>query len=111
MEIHLLTSKIRWGRAAKLAARPHKGVRDMNLSSTNVEGPGTVRPTVGPRSTKRNASAVRARKLAPFAFVSPTLALITLLTVVPILMVAGYSFMDNVIVEPNPVFVGFANYV
>lgn len=83
----------------------------MNLSSTNVEGPGRVRHAVGPRSTKRNTSGVRVRKLAPFAFVSPTLALITLLTVVPILMVAGYSFMDNVIVEPNPVFVGFANYV
>jgi multiple sugar transport system permease protein len=83
----------------------------MNLSSTNVEGPRTVRRAVGPRSTKSKTSAVRARKLAPFAFVSPTLALITLLTVVPILMVAGYSFMDNVIVEPNPVFVGFANYV
>lgn len=83
----------------------------MNLSSTNVEGPGRVRHAVGPRSTKRGASGVRVHKLVPFAFVSPTLALITLLTVVPILMVAGYSFMDNVIVEPNPVFVGFANYV
>ncbi|WAH97287.1 carbohydrate ABC transporter permease [Arthrobacter sp. MMS18-M83] len=83
----------------------------MNLSSTNVEGPGWVRHAVRPRSTKRGVSGVRGRKLVPFAFVSPTLALITLLTVVPILMVAGYSFMDNVIVEPNPAFVGFANYV
>ncbi|MBT8162268.1 MULTISPECIES: carbohydrate ABC transporter permease [Arthrobacter] len=83
----------------------------MNLSSTNVHRPGTIRSSAGPRSTRPKAPAVRARKLVPFAFVSPTLALITLLTVVPILMVAGYSFMDNVIVEPNPVFVGFANYV
>lgn len=83
----------------------------MNLSSTNVGGPGTARPAVGLRSTKRNASAVRGRKLAPFGFVSPTLALITLLTVVPIVMVVGYSFMDSAIVAPNPVFVGFANYV
>lgn len=83
----------------------------MNLSSTNVEGPGTVRPAVGLRSTKRNASAVRARKLTPFGFVSPTLVLITLLTVVPIVMVVGYSVMDSAIVAPNPVFVGFANYM
>jgi multiple sugar transport system permease protein len=30
--------------------------------------------------------------------------------VVPIVMVIGYSFRDNVIVEKNPVFAGFANY-
>ncbi|MGO4586638.1 carbohydrate ABC transporter permease [Arthrobacter sp. 2RAF6] len=83
----------------------------MHLSSTNVGGPGTVRPAVGLRSSKRNASAVRARKLTPFGFVSPTLALITLLTVVPIVMVVGYSLMDSAIIAPNPVFVGFANYV
>ncbi|MGO4857281.1 carbohydrate ABC transporter permease [Arthrobacter sp. 2MCAF14] len=83
----------------------------MHLSSTNLGGPGTVRPAVGLRSSKRNGSAVRARKLAPFGFVSPTLALITLLTVVPIVMVVGYSLMDSAIIAPNPVFVGFANYV
>jgi multiple sugar transport system permease protein len=30
--------------------------------------------------------------------------------VVPIVMVIGYSFRDNVIVKKNPVFAGFANY-
>ncbi|MDI5940120.1 sugar ABC transporter permease, partial [Micromonospora sp. DH15] len=32
------------------------------------------------------------------------------LMIVPIVMVVGYSFRDNVIVQENPVFVGFANY-
>jgi multiple sugar transport system permease protein len=83
----------------------------MNSSSANVEGLATARPALKRPSTRSTASTVRARRLTPYAFVSPTLALITLLTVVPIVMVVGYSFMDSAIVASNPVFVGFANYV
>ena len=90
---------------------PARELKDMNLSSANVEGLGAVRPAVRRPPTRSNAAVVRARKLAPFGFVSPTLALITVLTIVPIVMVVGYSFLDSAIIAPNPVFVGFANYV
>lgn len=49
--------------------------------------------------------------LIPFAYLSPTILLLTVLSLVPIAMVFGYSLMNNVIMEKNPVFVGIANYV
>ncbi len=54
----------------------------------------------------------RKRKLLPYAYLSPTLLLLAVLTVVPIVTVFLYSFFDNVIVNPNqPKFVGLENYV
>jgi multiple sugar transport system permease protein len=50
------------------------------------------------------------RRLVPYGYLSPTVALIVVLMVIPILMVISYSFQDNVIVQENSVFVGFANY-
>lgn len=57
----------------------------------------------GPRSG-------RLRSLIPFGYLSPTLLLIFVLMVIPIVMVISYSLRDNVIVNSNPVFTGFANY-
>ena len=51
------------------------------------------------------------RKSEPYAFLSPTVALLTALMIIPIVIVIGYSLMDNVITNDNPVFVGVANYV
>jgi multiple sugar transport system permease protein len=51
-----------------------------------------------------------ARGAAPYAFLSPTMILIFVLMIIPIVMVISYSFKDNVIVQQNSVFVGFANY-
>ena len=51
------------------------------------------------------------KKLLPFAYLSPTILLLTVLSLVPIAMVFVYSLMDNVIMNKNPVFVGAANYV
>ncbi|TCC16755.1 carbohydrate ABC transporter permease [Kribbella sindirgiensis] len=51
-----------------------------------------------------------ARGLVPYAYLSPTVILISVLMIVPIAMVVSYSFKDNVIVEENPVLVGLANY-
>ncbi|PZG23893.1 sugar ABC transporter permease [Micromonospora craterilacus] len=51
-----------------------------------------------------------ARRLVPYGYLSPTVLLIVVLMVVPIVMVIGYSFRDNVIVQENSVFAGFANY-
>jgi multiple sugar transport system permease protein len=50
------------------------------------------------------------RGLVPYGYLSPTMVLIFVLMVIPIVMVISYSFRDNVIVQQNSVFAGFANY-
>ena len=53
----------------------------------------------------------RKRNLLPYAYLSPTLLLLAILTVVPIVTVFLYSLVDNVIVTRNPpTFVGLENY-
>jgi multiple sugar transport system permease protein len=51
------------------------------------------------------------KTLTPFAYLSPTLVLLTVLSLIPIGTVFYYSLMSNVIMERNPVFVGLSNYV
>jgi multiple sugar transport system permease protein len=51
------------------------------------------------------------KKLTPFAYLSPTLVLLAVLSLIPIGTVFYYSMMDNVIMNKNPIFVGLANYV
>lgn len=46
----------------------------------------------------------------PYWFLTPTLIVLLVLMVYPILKVFYYSFFDNVITNPNPNFVGFSNY-
>lgn len=50
------------------------------------------------------------KKLIPFAYLSPTLLLLAVLSLLPIGMVFYYSLMNNVIMEKHPVFVGVDNY-
>ncbi|MCG2801766.1 MAG: sugar ABC transporter permease [Cellulomonas sp.] len=50
------------------------------------------------------------RIVTPYLYLLPTVLLLVVLMLVPIAMVVGYSFQDNVITNPNPVFVGLANY-
>lgn len=47
----------------------------------------------------------------PYWFVTPVSALILVLMVIPIIIVIGYSTLDNVIMQPESSFVGLANYV
>jgi multiple sugar transport system permease protein len=51
-----------------------------------------------------------AKALVPFGYLSPTVVLLFVLMVIPIVMVVGYSLMDNVIMKKNPQFVGFKHY-
>ena len=51
------------------------------------------------------------KKLVPFAYLSPTLVLLAVLSLLPIAIVFSFSLMNNVIMEKNPVFVGLANFV
>jgi multiple sugar transport system permease protein len=72
-----------------------------------------IAPTAAP--PRKPAEPVKARRnvvrrLVPFGFLSPTIVLIVVLMVVPIVMVISYSFKDNVIVQDNSVFTGLANY-
>jgi multiple sugar transport system permease protein len=52
-----------------------------------------------------------AKRLVPYVYLSPTILLLTVLSLLPIAMVFQYSLLNNVIMEKNPVFVGFANYL
>lgn len=51
------------------------------------------------------------RRITPYLYLAPTVLLLVVLMLLPIVMVIGYSFQDNVITNPNPVFVGLDNYV
>ncbi|MDY7083792.1 MAG: sugar ABC transporter permease [Actinomycetota bacterium] len=75
------------------------------MTSLTVEKPPPAEPEAPARTTKNLA-----RRLVPFGYLSPTVVLIVVLMVVPIIMVISYSFRDNVIVQENSVFAGFANY-
>src|SRR5690606_9945776 len=59
---------------------------------------------------KKRRSYKAIKKFIPFAYLSPTILLLTVLSLIPIGMVIYYSLMDNVIMNPNPAFVGLANY-
>lgn len=51
------------------------------------------------------------RKIEPYAFLTPTAIIITVLLIIPIAMVISYSFLNNAVVTRNPEFVGLENYV
>ncbi|GAA0178616.1 sugar ABC transporter permease [Clostridium sediminicola] len=63
------------------------------------------------KSTRKNPLQVLKRKLVPYAYLSPTIILMTVLMLIPIVMVIIYSLMDNVVMNKNPVLVGIENYV
>lgn len=63
----------------------------------------------GSRGNK--VTALVMKKCEPYLYLLPTIVLMLLLLIIPICMVIEYSFFDNVIINKNPVFVGFNNYV
>ncbi len=69
-----------------------------------------VDKTMPERSKNRTLQSV-AKRLLPFVYLSPTIVLLSVLSLLPIAMVFKYSLMSNVIMEKNPVFVGLAHYV
>ena len=50
-------------------------------------------------------------RLTPYAFLSPTVLLMLVLMLVPIVMVIVYSLQDNVIMRKNSSFIGLGNFV
>lgn len=51
------------------------------------------------------------KRFVPYSYLSPTLLLLAVLSILPIGMVLYFSLMNNVVMEQNPYFVGLANYV
>jgi multiple sugar transport system permease protein len=70
--------------------------------AAQIAGPGSGPGPAAKRKRKIN--------LVPYGFLSPTILLIVVLMLIPIVMVIWYSLMDNVITKKNPKFVGFSNY-
>lgn len=50
------------------------------------------------------------RGIRPYLYLAPTLVVLILLLIVPIVMVVSYAFFDNVIVKPDHQFVGLQNF-
>src|SRR5262245_1856557 len=74
---------------------------------TSLIAPETAAPA---RPQAPRQSRAIGRRLVPYGYLAPTVLLIVVLMVIPIVMVISYSFRDNVIVQENSVFAGFANY-
>ncbi len=63
------------------------------------------------RGTKKNLKRVRLwRRVQPYAYLTPVMFMMAALLFLPIIMVIGYSFFDNVLVTPESHWVGLANY-
>jgi len=80
---------------------------------TPIDSTAPPEPTPTPTPTASSPSARRlrlGRTLEPFGFIAPTALLMLVLMIVPIVLVIGYSFMDNVILNKNPDFVGIENF-
>lgn len=50
------------------------------------------------------------KKSTPYRYLFPTLALMIVFLVIPIIMVVRYSFLDKAVVSKTPSFVGLVNY-
>jgi multiple sugar transport system permease protein len=86
----------------------------MTTTPTESAAPPASAPTPEPTPTPIPASTRRlrlGRTLEPYGFIAPTAILMLVLMIVPIVLVIGYSFMDNVIMNRNPDFVGIENFV
>ncbi len=64
-----------------------------------------------PRRFENLSLDVVKKAITPYSYLSPTLILIGVLSLLPIVVVIRYSFFNNVIMTRNPAPVGFANYV
>lgn len=73
------------------------------LPDAAAHQPGSPMPRPG--ATRRAKTT-----FVPYGYLTPTMVLLTILMVIPIVMVVGYSLMDNVIMKKNPQFVGFKHY-
>jgi multiple sugar transport system permease protein len=78
------------------------------MSLRTVTPPDTETLLQGPPPRKRRQLR---RAGESYGFLAPTLILLFVLMIVPIVMVVGYSFQDNVILRSSSEFTGTTNYV
>ena len=50
------------------------------------------------------------KKIYPYLYQTPSISLLIILMVIPMVTVINYSFFDNVIMKKSPNFVGLSNY-
>jgi len=74
-----------------------------------VIAPDTETLVAGPSSSRKRRNARKG--MESYGFLAPTLILLLILMIIPIVMVVGYSFQDNVILNRSPELVGFDNFV
>ncbi len=79
----------------------------MTLRTFSAPDPDTL--STGAQPPKRRRQLRRVGE--SYGFLAPTLILLFVLMIVPIVMVIGYSFQDNVILRSSSGFAGFSNYV
>lgn len=79
------------------------------MSMRALTPPDTETLVTGVPATRRRRNLRRSAE--SYGFLSPTLVLLFVLMVIPVVMVIGYSFQDNVILNKAPEFVGIGNYV
>ena len=102
-------------------ARPRSapGAQGAAGAQGGAGAPGSVGAPGAARAVRTSGAAPRAlsrrerigRALVPYAYLSPTILLLVVLMVVPIVMVIGYSLMDGVITVRQSHVVGLCNYV
>jgi multiple sugar transport system permease protein len=82
------------------------------MTTTPTERAAPSAPAPAPSKAPPSARRLRlGRTLEPYGFIAPTAILMLVLMIVPIVLVIGYSFMDNVILNKNPELVGIENFV
>ena len=60
---------------------------------------------------KERMNTIRVRKkIFPYLYQTPSISLLIILMVIPMVTVINYSFFDNVIMKKSPKFVGLSNY-
>jgi len=73
----------------------------------------TTSPSMAPAPPgvpgRRHGRSAR-RGFIPYAYLSPTIIVMTILLVVPIVLVISYSLMEGAVTSKNPAFVGLENY-
>ena len=80
-----------------------------NDEVTETEGSQSPVPTpTQPWTVRRSALT---RRLGPYGYLLPVIALMVVLMILPVAVVIRYSFFDNVIISPTSVLVGLRNYV
>ncbi|MBB2986510.1 carbohydrate ABC transporter permease [Terracoccus luteus] len=86
--------------------------RSQNPSGT--PGGATPGPGADGRGSRASAPVRRSslgKRLGPYGYLAPVIALMLVLMILPVAVVIRYSFFDNVIISPTSIVVGLKNYV